>query len=103
VEHFNNLFAKDYPNYQKVSEGETRFNGLDAYQFTWKGLVKGTGKGDIDLWGRVIFLPVGSEDARNGVVLLMLASSAAPEIKSPGDVGEKGELPTILKTFRFGS
>ncbi|MBD0370506.1 MAG: hypothetical protein ICV60_06695 [Pyrinomonadaceae bacterium] len=103
VEFFNNLFAKDYPNYQKVSEGETKFNGLDAYQFTFKSLVKGTGKGDIDLWGRVIFLPVGSEDAKNGVVLLMLASSAAPEIKSLDDVGEKGELPTILKTFRFGS
>lgn len=103
VEYFNNLFAKDYPNYQKVSEGETRVGGLEAYQFTFKGLVKGTGKGDIDLWGRVIFLPTGREDARNGVVLLMLASSAAPEIKSLDDVGEKGELPTILKTFRFGS
>ena len=103
VEFFNNLFSRDYPNYQKVSEGETKFNGLDAYQFTFKSLVKGTGKGDIDLWGRVIFLPAGSEDARNGVVLLMLASSAAPEIKSLDDVGEKGELPVILKTFRFGS
>jgi hypothetical protein len=103
VEYFNNLFAKDYPNYRKVSEGETKFNGLDAYQFTWKGLVKGTGKGDVDLWGRVIFLPVGNEDARNGIVLLMLASSAAPEIKSIDDVGEKGELATILKTFRLGS
>lgn len=103
VEFFNNLFSKDYPNYQKVSEGETKFNGLDAYQFTFNSLVKGTGKGDINLWGRVIFLPVGNENARNGVVLLMLASSAAPEIKSAGDVGEKGELPTILKTFRLGS
>ncbi|HEY0322481.1 MAG TPA: hypothetical protein VGC66_16115 [Pyrinomonadaceae bacterium] len=103
VEFFNNLFAKDYPNYQKVTEGETRFNGLDAYQFTFKSLVKGTGKGDINLWGRVIFLPLGTEDARNGVVLLMLASSAASEITSMGDVGEKGELPTILKTFRLGS
>jgi hypothetical protein len=103
VEYFNNLLAKDYPNYQKVSEGETKVNGMDSYQFTFKSLVKGTGKGDMDIWGRVIFLPAGNEDARNGVVLLMLASSAAPEIKSLDDVGEKGELPTILKTFRFGS
>jgi hypothetical protein len=103
VEFFNNLFAKDYPEYRKVSEGETKLNGLDGYQFTFKSLVKGTGKGDIDLWGRVIFLPLGTEDARNGVVLLMLASSAAPEIKSLDDVGEKGELAIILKTFRFGS
>jgi hypothetical protein len=102
VEYFNSLFSKDYPNYQKVSEGETKFNGLDAYQFTFTGLVKGTGKGDINLWGRVIFLPLASESARNGVVLLTLASSAAPDIKSASDVGEKGELPTILKTFRLG-
>lgn len=102
VEYFNNRFARDYPNYQKVSEGETTVNGLEAYQFTWKGLVKGTGKGDINLWGRVIFLPAGQEDARNGIVLLMLASSAAPEIKSLDEVGEKGELPVILKTFRLG-
>lgn len=103
VEFFNNLFAKDYPNYQKTSEGETKFNGLDGYQFTFKSVVKGTGKGDINLWGRVIFLPAGSEDARNGIVLLTLASSATPDIKSASDVGEKGELPVILKTFRLGS
>lgn len=101
VEFFNNLFSKDYPNYQKVSEGETKFNDMDGYQFTFKSLVKGTGKGDINLWGRVIFLPVGNEDARNGAVLLMLASSAAPEIKTADDVGEKGELPILLKTFRL--
>jgi hypothetical protein len=103
VEHFNNQFAKDYPNYEKVSEGETKFNGLEAYQFTFKGLVKDTGKGDVNLWGRVIFLPTGSEDSRNGIVLLMLASSAAPDVKSIEDVGERGELPTILKTFRLGT
>lgn len=103
VEFFNNLFSKDYPNYQKVSEGETKFNGYDAYQFTFKSLVKDTGKGNINLWGRVLFLPADNEDARNGIVLLTLASSAAPEIKSEADVGEKGELPVILKTFRLGS
>lgn len=101
VEYFNNLFSKDYPDYQKVSEGETKFNDMDGYQFTFKGQVKGTGKGDISLWGRVIFLPVGNEEARNGAVLLMLASSAAPEIKTADDVGEKGELPILLKTFRL--
>jgi len=103
VEYFNNLFAKDYPQYQKVSEGETKFNGLDGYEFLFKSLVKDTGKGDINLWGRVIFLPVGNEDARNGIVLLTLASSAAPEIKSINDMGARGQLPVILKTFRLGA
>lgn len=103
VEYFNNLLQKDFPEYQKISEGETSVNGLQGYQFTFKSTVKGTDKGDIDLWGRVIFLPVGTESARNGVVLMMVASSDLPEIKGLEDVGEKGELPVILKTFRFGS
>ena len=103
VEYFNNLFAKDYPEYQKVSEGETKFNGLDGYEFVFKSLARDTGKGDINLWGRVIFLPAGNEEARNGIVLLTVASSAAPEIRSASDVGEKGQLPVILKTFRLGS
>lgn len=103
VEYFNNLFAKDYPEYQKVSEGETKFNGLDGYEFLFKSMIRETGKGDINLWGRVIFLPAGSEDARNGLVLLAVASSAAPEIRSANDMGEKGQLPVILKTFRLGS
>jgi hypothetical protein len=103
VEYFNNLLPKDFPEYQKISEGETTVNTLQGYQFAFKSTLKGTDKGDINLWGRVIFLPVGSEDAKNGVVLIMVASSDLPEIKGIADVGEKGELPTILKTFRFGA
>jgi hypothetical protein len=103
VEYFNTSLAKDFPEYQKVSEGETSVGGLDAYQFTFKSTLKDTDKGDVNLWGRVVFLPVGSETAKNGVVLIMVASSELPEIKGVADVGEKGELPVILKTFRFGS
>jgi hypothetical protein len=33
----------------------------------------------------------------------MLASSLAPEVEGPEDVGVKGELPLILKTFVVGS
>ena len=53
------------------------------------------------IWGRAIFLPppAGQTD---GVTLLMLATSLAPELKSVDDVGVKGELPMILESFRFG-
>lgn len=102
VEYFNNLLQKDFPEYQKISEGETTVNGLQGYQFTFKSTVRETTTGDVNFWGRVIFLPVGSESAKNGVVLMMVSSSDLPEIKGIADVGEKGELPTILKTFRFG-
>ena len=98
VEYFNNQYSKSYPNYQKVSEGETTINGIPGYEFTFK-----SSQGNLNIWGRMIFLPVGDESARNGIALVMLASSAAPEVKSLNDLGQKGELPVILKTFRLSS
>jgi len=32
----------------------------------------------------------------------MLTTSLAPELKSVNDVGEKGDLPMLLQSFRFG-
>lgn len=103
VEYFNNLLPKEFPEYQKISEGETTVGGLQGYQLTFKSTVKDTANGDVNFWGRVIFLPAGNEDAKSGIVLIVVASSDLPEIKGIADVGEKGELPTILKTFRFGA
>ena len=51
------------------------------------------------VWGRVVLLPKPS--SKKGVTLTMLASNLAPEIKSAADVGEKGQLPNILKSFKF--
>jgi hypothetical protein len=103
VETYNVAFAKSFPDYRKVSEGETKVNGLDAYEFRFESSAKNTAKGDITYWGRVIFLPPGVEGEKNGITLLMLTSSLASEIKSANDVGVKGELPIILNSFRMGS
>jgi hypothetical protein len=102
VEYFSSLFAKEYPNYQKVSEGETTVNSQKGYEFRFKSVYADTGTQPVTLYGRMIFLPAEIEGEKSGVALLMLASSAATEFKSPNDVGEKGELPVILKTFRIG-
>jgi hypothetical protein len=32
----------------------------------------------------------------------MLSTSLAPELSGVSDVGEKGEMPVILQSFRFG-
>ena len=37
-----------------------------------------------------------------GATLIMLATSLAPEVSGVEDVGEKGEMPVILESFRFG-
>jgi len=103
VETYSSNFAKSLPNYRKVSEGETKVGPYDAYEFRFESEVKNTAKGDVTYWGRVIFLPPGTEGAKNGITLQMLTSSLAPEIKSADDVGVKGELPIILDSFRMGN
>ena len=94
--------AKGFPEYQKVSEGPTKINSLDGYEFRFTSVSKGTEKGDINLWGRVVFLPSGKEGEQNGATIIMLATSLAPELSGVQDVGEKGQMPVILESFRFG-
>ncbi len=102
VEEFSNSLAKSFPEYRKVSEGPTKVNSMDAYEFKWEGLSKGTEKGDLRLWGRVIFLPTGNEGDATGAILSMFTTSLAPELSSVEDVGAHGEAPVILDSFRFG-
>ncbi|MDQ3665286.1 MAG: hypothetical protein M3410_01590 [Acidobacteriota bacterium] len=93
--------ANSFPEYRKVSEGPTKVNSLDGYEFRFVSLSKGTEKGDLQVWGRVIFLPTGVEGQAAGATLIMLATSLAPELSGVEDVGEKGEMPVILESFRF--
>lgn len=89
------------PGYEKLSEGPTKVNSMNAYEFSFKGLSQDTEKGDITFWGRIIFLPPGVEGRNNGVTLTILTSSLAPELQGIEDVGVKGELPVILESFRL--
>jgi len=102
VKEFSDALAKIFPEYQKVSEGPTKVNSMEAYEFRWQGLAKNTDRGDLQLWGRVIFVPTGHEGDTAGATLTMLTTSLAPELSSVEDVGERGEAPVILQSFRFG-
>ena len=102
VEEFSESLKKVLPGYRKVSEGPTKINSLDAYEFRYVGLSKGTERGDLQLWGRVVFVPTGKAGDTNGAVLTMFTTSLAPELSSVEDVGSRGEMPVILDSFRFG-
>jgi hypothetical protein len=101
VQQRSSQFAKDYPEYQKVSEGATKAGPYDAYEFRFTAIYRNTDRGDIKVWGRVIFVPP-VDGSKKGVTLLMLASSLASEVKGVNDVGVKGDLPMLLESFRFG-
>ncbi len=102
VEVLSKTLATNFPEYKKVSEGPTKVNSLDGYEFRFTSTSKGTEKGDIQIWGRVIFLPTGVAGDQAGATLIMLATSLAPELTGVENVGEKGEMPVILESFRFG-
>ena len=102
VEEYSNALAKRIPQYKKISDGPTKVNSLDGYEFRWEGFTAGTDRGDLQLWGRVIFLPTGKEGDKTGATLTMITTSLAPELSSIEDVGEKGQAPVILESFRFG-
>jgi hypothetical protein len=102
VTEFSSTLEKQFPEYQKVSEGPTTINSMQGYEFRWEGLSKGTEKGDVKLWGRVVFLPTGKAGDSAGATLSMFATSLATELSSVDDVGVKGQMPVILESFRFG-
>jgi hypothetical protein len=102
AEQYSNSLAKTIPEYRKVSEGLTKINSMQGYEFRWEGLSKGTERGDLKLWGRVVFLPTGTEGDTTGATLYMLTTSLAGELSSVEDVGAQGQMPVILDSFRFG-
>lgn len=88
-------FAPGFPHYKKVSEGETTIGSYEGYEFRFTAeIVAGR-----DVWGRVVLLP--SEGSRKGAALVMLVTSLSPDVHGPREVGEKGELPIILNSFRL--
>lgn len=101
VETLNNNY-RQFPEYRKVSEEDTKINSYDGHEFRFESISRNTAKGDIKLWGRIVFLPPGVEGQKNGLILLMLATSLAPELSGVEDVGAKGEMPLILESFRLG-
>lgn len=93
--------AGSFPNYTKVGEGPTTVGRYSAYELRFSGAAaKGTAR-ELPYWGRIVIVP-DPNGSNNGVALVMLTTGHSDEIKGQADVGEKGELPIILKTFRMG-
>jgi hypothetical protein len=90
-----------FPEYRKTFEGPTKAGIYEGYEFRFQAFLRNTANGDLKIWGRVVFL-APLEGEKNGLTLLMLATSLAPELKSADDIGIKGELPMILESFRMG-
>jgi hypothetical protein len=92
-------FSHSFPEYKKVSEGKTHVGTYDAYEFRFTSQSTTAAKKPIEIWGRVILLP--GDTGRKGAAMVMLATSESKDVHGIDDVGEKGELPSILSSFKF--
>ncbi len=88
-----------FPAYKRLAEGRTRFGRYAAYQQLFSSRVVRGGT-TTRIWGRVA--PVANPSGGNGATVIMLASSASPAVRRAADVGVKGELPGVVRSFRFG-
>lgn len=92
-------FSQQFGGLQKVREGKTAVGSYEGYEGLFHGNVQdATGK-PLSIFVRTILLP--TTDGSKGVTLIMLGTSASPDVKQAEDLGVKGELPLILKSFRF--
>jgi len=100
VNNLSGQISGNFPGYEKISEGFTKFGGYDGYELRF-GRTAGGAKA-LPYWGRVVVLP-DPKGGKDGVSIIMLATGNSDEIEGASDLGLKGELPTIIKTFRLGA
>jgi hypothetical protein len=101
VNNLSGQIAGNFPGYEKVSEGFTKFGKYDGYELRF-ARAAGGGASAVNYWGRVVVLPdpAGGND---GVSIIMLATSNSDDVEGASDLGLKGELPLIVKTFKLGT
>ena len=101
INNFGKQIEGNFPNYAKVAEGSTTVAGYSGYELRFNAFAnKGTAN-EVPYWGRVIIIPDPNGTSK-GVSLIMIASGHSDEVKGQADLGEKGELPIILDTFKLG-
>jgi len=94
-------FKAGFPNYKDTAQGPTKFGNYDGTEVRFTSELKHPEKGDIKIYGRVVLIP-DPKGGKYGVMVVLLATNLAPELKEEKDLGVKGELPTIIKSFKLG-
>ena len=102
VNNLSGQISGNFPDYEKVSEGFAKFGKYDGYELRFARGAGAGGASAVKYWGRVVVIP-DPAGGKDGVSVIMLATSNSDEVDGPSDLGIKGELPVIVKTFKFGT
>lgn len=92
-------FAAGFPGYREVSQFEEEVSGYKGRAMIFESELKGTPRGDVKIFGKLVL--VRKPGATKGVTIIMLATTADPEIKTVYDVGVKGDLPGLIQSFKL--
>lgn len=100
VKETNKKLAEQLPNYRFISEGEKTINGgWKVYEMKFEGTIPTKSGESIKLFGKRLFMPAMRQGIKSGFMITMLATPLSPNVRTVEDVGEKGELRTIMETF----
>jgi hypothetical protein len=91
--------AKGFPGFKQISQGPETVAGERGRVMLWQALMKGTPKGDVTFYGKVLLVRRPAQP--HGVAIIMIATSLDPEVKSPSAVGVKGDLAMVLRSFKL--
>jgi hypothetical protein len=96
---FQQQFAQNFPNFQRVGDDRATIAGQEATGFKFTARVHTQDGRDVDVYGRVLVLPLTHG---RGLSFVMLGTPIGSEIRGVDDLGVKGGLPVILRSFRVG-
>jgi hypothetical protein len=92
-------FAQGFPGYKEIAQVPETVAGARGRAMLFQAQMKDESGDATTIYGKVIV--VRQPKAKNGVVIIMLATSLDPDVKSAGDVGVKGDCAGILKSFKL--
>ena len=85
---------KALPKYEELGKGTETVSGIRSRTLLWRAKT-----GAATVYGRCYMLRKPNE--KNGVVIAVVGTSLDPEITSAADVGVKGELGEIVRSFQL--
>ena len=92
-----------FDEFQLNRQGKFLFSKYEGYGFDFSCKLPHPLKEKVDCWGRMVLLAPSVIQQEHGLVIIMLATSEAPELKGLADLGVKGQLPIIIDSFHVGT
>jgi hypothetical protein len=85
---------KSLPKYEEVGRYSETVSGVRSRTLLWRAKTSG-----LEVYGRCYMLRKPNE--KNGVVIAIVGTSLDPELRSAADVGVKGELGEMVRSFQL--